>query len=338
MKIIIPMAGRGSRLRPQTLITPKPLITVAGKTILEQLINDVVELVNGPVNEMVFIIGPSLIFDKKIVSQLKRIAHKYNSKAIICRQLKALGTGHAVMCAKKHLKGKAFVIYPDTLVKFDKSFNEDSEAVIWTKKVKNPDIYGVVKLNSNKEIVDLVEHPKKFVSNLAVIGVYYFRKIELLKDKLNEASKSKKDNSKEFYINQGILGLIKSGKKIDVGCVSQWLDCGNVPKAINANKIMLNSKMNDTDNLASKKYQTENSKIIQPCQIGNDVIIVNSTIGPHVSVGSKTKIVDSKISNSIVRYNCVIKNADINNSMIGDNCVYDGLGKQINIGDFSQIT
>lgn len=335
MKIIIPMAGRGSRLRPQTLVVPKPLIPVAGKPILEQLINDVVQLINRPVSEMIFIIGPSIFFDKKITNQLKKIAEKYDSKAIICRQLKPLGTGHAVMCAQKHLKGKAFVIYPDTLVKFDKKFDEESESIIWTKKVDNPRIYGVVKLNSSKHIIDLVEHPKKFVSDLAVIGVYYFRNIELLKDKLDDASKLKKNKSKEFYINEGILGLIQIGCKIQVGSVSHWLDCGSVPKAIDANKAALD--FFNKNGFIKEKRKFENSKIIQPCIIGDDVVIKNSTIGPHVSVGAETKISDSKISDTIIRSNCVIKNADINHSMIGDNCIYDGLGKKINIGDFSEI-
>ena len=196
MKIIVPMAGRGSRLRPQTFVTPKPLIHIAGKSILEQLLSDVIQLIDEPVKEIIFIIGPPIIFDNSIIKLLNKLAEKFETKPIITRQLKPLGTGDAVLCAKEHMQGKAFVIYPDTLVRFKGKFNSLLDVIIWTKKVKNPKSYGVVKLDSRDQIVDLVEHPQKFVSDLAVIGIYYFKKIELLREQLELALKSQKNKSK----------------------------------------------------------------------------------------------------------------------------------------------
>ena len=134
MKIIVPMAGRGSRLRPQTFITPKPLIHVAGKSILEQLLSDVIQLIDEPVKEIIFIIGPPIIFDNSIINLLNKLAEKFETKSIITRQLKPLGTGDAVLCAKEHMQGKAFVIYPDTLVRFRGKFNSLLDVIIWTKK------------------------------------------------------------------------------------------------------------------------------------------------------------------------------------------------------------
>lgn len=332
------MAGRGSRLRPQTFITPKPLVNVAGKPILEQLLNDLMKLIEEPVQEIVFIIGPPIIFDNNIVNQLKKLAKKYKSKPTICRQLKPLGTGDAVLCAKDHLNGKAFVIYPDTLVRFNNKFDKSADVIIWTKKVKNPREYGVVKLDNRDQIVDLIEHPQKFVSDLAVIGIYYFKKIQILKDQLEKALELKKNTDREFYINVGILKLIEIGLKIKPCKVSAWLDCGNVKKAIEANNKMLSFHKNDNTKMISDKNKLINSKIIEPCYIGDNTIIENSTIGPFVSLGNDTRIIDSEIRNSIVQSNSEIINARIKNSMIGRFCKYNGKSNQINIGDYSELT
>ena len=332
------MAGRGSRLRPQTFITPKPLVNVAGKPILEQLLNDLMKLIEEPVQEIVFIIGPPIIFDNNIVNQLKKLAKKYKSKPTICRQLKPLGTGDAVLCAKDHLNGKAFVIYPDTLVRFNNKFDKSADVIIWTKKVKNPREYGVVKLDTRGQIVDLIEHPQKFVSDLAVIGIYYFKKIQILKDQLEKALELKKNSDREFYINDGILKLIEIGLKIKPCKVSAWLDCGNVNKAIEANNKMLSFHKNDNTKMISDKNKLINSKIIEPCYIGDNTIIENSTIGPFVSLGNDTRIIDSEIRNSIVQSNSEIINARIKNSMIGRFCKYNGKSNQINIGDYSELT
>lgn len=338
MKIIVPMAGRGSRLRPQTFITPKPLVNIAGKSILEQLLDDLVDLIDQPVQEIIFIIGSPIIFDQNIVFKLKRLAKKYKSKPTICRQLKPLGTGDAVLCAKNHLIGKAFVIYPDTLVRFNKKFDESSDVIIWTKKVKNPREYGVVKLDARDHVVDLIEHPQKFISDLAVIGVYYFKEIEVLKDQLEKALQLKKDNEGEFYINDGILRLIEIGLEVNSNKVSSWLDCGNVKKSIEANNKMLSFHKRDNVKLISEKKKLINSKIIEPCYIGDNVFIENSTIGPFVSIGNDTKILNTKISNSIIQSCSEITNANIKNSMIGSFCKYNGKPNQVNIGDYSELT
>jgi|TARA_B100000768_G_scaffold178648_1_gene194787 glucose-1-phosphate thymidylyltransferase len=337
MKIIIPMAGRGSRLRPQTLTTPKPLVSIAGTPILEQLVRDTVQLIDEAIDEIVFIIGDPLFFDKQVEEDLKALAKKYNAKALIYRQLNPLGTGHAIMCAKNSLKGRAIVIYPDTLIKVKEKFDKNSDVVIWTKQVDNPDSYGVVKLNSNNEIIDLVEKPLKFVSDLAVIGIYYFKEISQLRDKLEIFIANNKMNSGEYQINDGLLAMMKEGRKFSVGKVSDWLDCGNVKKCVIANKTMLTFLEEDGTQLISKKINLVNSKIIPPCSIAKGVTIKNSSVGPHVSIGLDSEILNSTISNSIIQSNSKIRNAKIKKSMIGNNCIYDGKGEEINIGDFSEL-
>jgi glucose-1-phosphate thymidylyltransferase len=337
MKLIIPMAGRGSRLKPHTLTTPKPLISIAGKTIVERLVNDAVKLVNEPVEEMAFIVGDPLFFGKTVIKELEKLAKSHNSKATIYRQLNPLGTGHAIMCAEESLKGKALVIYPDTLIRTNESFDKNADAVIWTKQVANPEAYGVVKLNKSEEITALIEKPSVFVSDLAVIGIYYFKEIAQLKEQLRIVIKNNKMHSGEFQINDGLLGMMADDKKFKVGKVSAWLDCGNVKSTITSNKEMLNFLKKDKEQLTSDLVNMINSKVIEPCYISSNVTLENSTIGPHVSINSGCKISNATVSNSIIGENTILSNADISNSMIGNNCKYDGRHSEINIGDFSEL-
>jgi len=337
MKLIIPMAGRGSRLRPHTFTTAKPLVKIAGKSILAQLIKDAVKLVNEPIEEMAFIVGDESFFGDQIIQELKLLAKNYNSKSTIYRQLNPLGTGHAIMCAEKSLSGKALVIYPDTLIKTNETFDKNADAVIWTKEVENPEAYGVVKLNSEGNVTALVEKPTEPVSNYAVIGLYYFKEISQLKRQLQKVIDENLMNSGEYQINDGLLKMMSDGKIFKVGKVSAWLDCGNVKSSINSNKEMLNFHSSDDLQLVSANAKLINSNIIEPVFIDDNVVIENSTVGPHVSIYKETKIFNSIIENSIIGQDTQVLNADFKNSMIGNNCKYDGNYKSINIGDFSEL-
>ena len=331
------MAGRGSRLRPHTLTVPKPLIKIAGKSILSQLVLDVSKLVEEPIEEMAFVLGDEKFFGDEIVFELKKLAKRYNAKASIYRQLSPLGTGHAIMCAEKSLKGKAMVIYPDALIKTNTSFNKNADAVILTKEVENPEAYGVVKLNTENSVMELVEKPKDKVSNLAVIGLYYFKDISQLKTQLQKVIEEKIIHSGEYQINDGLLKMMKNGQIFKVAKVSEWLDCGNVKSSINSNKKMLEFHHNDKNDLISKDVKLINSKIVHPVFIDKNITIENSTVGPYVSIHKNTKIINSEISNSIIGESTVVRNATISDSMIGNNCKYNGDYKSISIGDFSEL-
>ena len=337
MKLIIPMAGRGSRLRPHTLTTAKPLVKIAGKSILFQLVEDAVKLANEPIEEMAFIVGDKSFFGNKIISELKSLAFKFDAKATIYRQLEPLGTGHAIMCAADSLIGKAMVIYPDTLIRFSESFEKDADAVIWTKEVENPEAYGVVKLNSDGNIIDLVEKPKNNISNLAVIGMYYFKDASQLKKQLQTVINEKIIHSGEYQINDGLLKMINNGRVFKAGKVTEWLDCGNVKSSIFSNKKMLEFHHKDKKQLVSNDLKSIDSNIIEPVFIDKDVVIENSTVGPYVSLYRGATIKNSLVRNSIIGECSIVKNANIENSMIGNNCKYDGNYKSVNIGDFSEL-
>jgi len=195
----------------------------------------------------------------------------------------------------------------------------------------------VIKLNDKGNIIDLVEKPQSIISNLAVIGLYYFKEISQLKDQLQNVIDEKIIHSGEYQINDGLLKMIKDGRVFKAGKVSEWLDCGNVESSINSNKKMLDFHKIDKIPLVSSDVKLVNSKIIDPVYIDSGVVIENSTIGPHVSIYKDSTIINTSIQNSIVGSSSAISDANIIDSMIGNNCKYDGNYKSVNIGDYSEL-
>lgn len=335
MKIIVPMAGRGSRLRPHTLTIPKPLIPVAGKPIVHRLVEDIAGVLNQDIEEVAFIIHES--FGEKVEQDLIAIAEKLGAKGTIYYQNEALGTGHAIMCAKESLSGPAVIAYADTLIRADFELDPTADAVIWVKQIENPEAFGVVKLNDKNEIIELVEKPKKFVSDLAVIGIYYFKEIGILKQELQNVLDNNIQNGGEYQINDGIKNMMANGKIFKTGEVSEWMDCGNKNVTVETNSRMLGFLAADKVDLVSKTVKIENSTIIEPCFIGENVVLINATVGPNVSLGNGSHVVDSSIKNSLVQTNAHIKNANLDNAMIGNHASFDGNFTSISIGDYSVL-
>ena len=181
MKIIVPMAGRGSRLRPHTLTIPKPLIPVAGKPIVQRLVEDIVQVCGKEVDEIAFVIGD---FGKEVENNLLNIAESLGAKGSIYYQDEPLGTAHAILCAQESLVGNCVVAFADTLFKADFKLDSSKDGIIWVSQIDDPSAFGVVKLNDENEITDFVEKPNTFVSDLAIIGIYYFNDGAYLKREL----------------------------------------------------------------------------------------------------------------------------------------------------------
>ena len=213
MKIIVPMAGRGSRLRPHTLTVPKPLVPVAGIPIVHRLVRDIAKVLPEPVTEIAYVLGDPAFFGDKVVEALTELSNSLGAKTSIYRQDEPLGTGHAVMCAAPSLSGPAVVAYADTLIRADLNLDPDADSVIWVKKVERPEQFGVVQLDKTGAINALIEKPTEFVSDLAVIGIYYFKEIEVLKDALQSVLDERLTRSGEYQINDGILRMMQNGKR-----------------------------------------------------------------------------------------------------------------------------
>ena len=330
------MAGRGSRLRPHSLTVPKPLIPVAGQPIVHRLVKDIVKVLKQPIEEIAFVLGDPAWFGDDVVTSLVDLATSLGAKASIYRQDQPLGTGHAIMCAKPSLSGPAVIAYADTLIRAEFDLDSTADSVIWTKQVDNPEAYGVVKLNEKQEIIELVEKPETFVSDQAVIGIYYFKDVAVLKGKLQEILDENIMNGGEYQINDGIKRMMSEGKIFKTGTVDEWMDCGNKAITIETNQRMLGFlKADGVEQLVAASAKLENSKIIEPCFIGENVVLKNTTIGPFVSVGNGTVIENSIIENSLIQTNSEITNAKLNNAMIGNNVKFNGEFTSISIGDYS---
>lgn len=332
MNIIIPMAGMGKRMRPHTLTTAKPLIPIAGKPIVQRLVEDIIATSNEKVEEIAFIIGPS--FGKEVEDHLCKVAETLGAKGKICYQEQPLGTAHAILCAADSLKGNVFIAFADTLFKATFSIDADKDAIVWTQKVADPSAFGVVKLNGSNEIEAFVEKPKDFVSDLAIIGVYYFKDGEGLKAQLQRLIDENIIHKDEYQLTDAMDHMLNNGIKFYTDQVQEWLDCGNKDATIYTNQRILEIK-NGNEKLVADSAKLENSVVIAPCFIGENVVIRNSVVGPHVSLEAGVTVEDSRIVNTIVQRDSIVKNAQVENSLLGKNVTYVEKPRELSLGDFS---
>jgi glucose-1-phosphate thymidylyltransferase len=332
MKIIVPMAGRGSRLRPHTLTIPKPLVPVAGKPIVQRLVEDITKVCGETVDEIAFIIGD---FGEQVEKDLVTVAEGLGAKGSIYYQEEALGTAHAILCAKDSLEGNVVVAFADTLFRADFTLDSAAEGIIWVSQIDDPSAFGVVKLNDNNIITDFVEKPKEFVSDLAIIGIYYFKDGSYLKNELQYLIDNNITDKGEFQLTDALENMKKKGTKFAPGKVNEWLDCGNYKATVYTNQRVL--EFIKDEEIVSNSLKNENSVIIAPCFIGENVEIKNSIIGPHVSVGDNTVIKNSIVSNSIIQTNTFIRSINFKNSMVGNHANIKGKVNEYSVGDYNEI-
>jgi len=331
------MAGRGSRLRPHTLTVPKPLIPVAGKPIVHRLVTDIAKVLGEPIEEVAFILGDPAFFGDDVVESLMALADELGAKGSIYRQDQPLGTGHAIMSAKESLSGPAVIAYADTLIRADFDLDKSADSVIWVKQVERPEAYGVVQLNDDHQIVELVEKPQEYVSDLAVIGIYYFKDVGVLKNELQHVLDHDITHGGEYQINDGIKRMMEKGMKFVPGKVDEWMDCGNKNVTVETNQRMLAFLEKEGENMIADSVTQENANIVEPCFIGENVVLKNTTIGPYVSVGANTVVENSTIKNSLIQSHSRITNANLDNAMIGNHVIYNGNFETISIGDYSVL-
>jgi glucose-1-phosphate thymidylyltransferase len=333
MRIIVPMAGMGKRMRPHTLTVPKPLIPIAGKPIVQRLVEDIAKVAGEPVEEVAFIIGR---FGKEVEKKLMEIAASVGAKGTIYYQDQALGTAHAIYCAEPSLHGNIVVAFADTLFKADFKMDTSKDGVIWVQKVEDPRPFGVVKYNDQNIITDFVEKPETFVSDLAIIGIYYFKDGAQLKSEIKYLLDNDIKDKGEFQITNALENMKSKGVKFEPGQISEWLDCGNKDSTVATNNRYLEYIQNE--NLVSSSAKIKDSIIIPPVYIGDNVVIENSVVGPHVSIGNGTVVSNSIIKKSIVQENSKISNANLANSMVGNNATLQGRPADLSVGDFNVIS
>jgi glucose-1-phosphate thymidylyltransferase len=327
------MAGMGKRLRPHTLTTPKPLIEVAGKSIVRRLCEDINQVVGEQIEEIGFIIGD---FGKEVEERLLQIAEQLGAKGKIYYQNEPLGTAHAVWCARESLKGKVTVAFADTLFDAGFAMNTEEDGIIWTHKVEDPSAFGVVRKNDDGTINGFVEKPKEFVSNEAIIGIYYFKSGENLLSELQYLIDNNITKSGEYQLTDALQNMLDKGLKFKTNDVKEWLDCGNPAATINTNQRVLELK-SGKEQLVSRDVKSNNSVIIPPVYIGKGVSISNSVIGPYVSIAEGCEINDCRIENTMIGKQCILSKSVIAESMIGNNVNIKSNIQRLSIGDYSVV-
>ena len=325
------MAGMGKRMRPHTLTVPKPLIPIAGKTIVRRLVEDISDLCDEGIDEIAFVVGR---FGQEVEDNLLAIADSLGARGKICYQDEALGTAHAILCATDTLQGPTIVAFADTLFRADFRLNAEADGVLWVKQIANPQQFGVVVTDPEGNITEFVEKPEEFVSDLAMIGIYYFKQGEVLRKECQWLIDNNVIKSGEYQLPDALRNMTNKGMRFEPGEVSDWMDCGNKNATVETNGRIL-GYIAEKEELVANNAQLENAIIIAPCYIGKGAVIRNSVIGPRVSVGAGTVIENSRISDSIVQTNSEIHNAVLDNSMVGHFAHFEGQKLKLSISDYS---
>ena len=333
MNLIIPMAGRGSRLRPHTLTVPKPLLKIAGKPIVQRLAEDLTASLAEPVDHIAFVIGD---FGPGVVDELMGIASSLGATGHVVTQDQPLGTAHAILCAADLLEGPTMVAFADTLFKADFDFDTGADGIIWAQRVEDPSAFGVLKVDDAGVITDFVEKPTEFVSDLAIVGIYYVRDGAALRRELEHLIEHDIKDKGEYQLTNALEALKAKGTKFRPGEVEEWLDCGNKAAVVHTHRRILTLKA-DTETLVDPTAELVDAVLVPPCYLGPGARVHNSVVGPHVSIGAGSVVVDSVVRNSIVQERSTVRRANLADSMLGSHATYVGVPADISAGDYSEI-
>lgn len=334
MNLIIPMAGRGSRLRPHTLTVPKPMVPVAGKPIAQRLVEDLSSGQDQPFENIAFVLGD---FGEEVEKKLLQVAEDLGSKGHIFYQNEPLGTAHAIDCARDYLEGPVIIAFGDTLFEANMDIDPDTDGIIWAKRVEDPSAYGVLELDDDGFISGFVEKPEEFVSDLAITGIYYLKEGEKLRDEIQYLLDNDIKEKGEYQLTNALENMKQKGAQFRAGIINEWLDLGNKSNFVYSNQRVLELKK-DSEELISSSAKIDNSIVIPPCFIGENTRIVNSVVGPHVSIGENSSVDNSILQNTVIQNDSEIIRALLKDSMIGNQVSYTGKMKNLSIGDFSEVT
>jgi glucose-1-phosphate thymidylyltransferase len=332
MNIIIPMAGMGKRMRPHTITTPKPLVPIAGKPMVHRIVEDIANTTDQNIDEIAFII--SRAFGAEAEQSLKDVAAKFGAVGKIFYQDTPLGTAHAILCAQECLKGNVFIAFADTLFKATFHLDNTKDAIIWTQKIDDPSAFGVVKLNEEGIVTEFIEKPKDFVSDLAIIGVYYFKDGENLRSELQYLLDNDIKIKGEYQITDAMENMKQKGLKFYTGQVEEWLDCGNKDATLYTLERVLAIKQG-TENMRAASAVITNSVIIEPCFIGENAQLNNAVVGPYVAVEAHATIDNAIVSQSIIGTHSSVKNSVIKNSLLGNHVDCTSKADELSLGDYS---
>jgi glucose-1-phosphate thymidylyltransferase len=325
MKVIIPLAGKGTRLRPHTHITPKPMLKVAGKPVMQYILEDLRRL--GNVEQIVYITGHL----KEKVEEYARSTFS-DIPGVFIEQEVQDGTAGAVALARQYVDQPVLIIFVDTIFDADLSVTKtiDADGIIWVKEVEDYQRFGVVVTDADGNMTKIVEKPKTPISKRANIGLYYIRNWKLLYEGIDYVLKQPK-NQGEYYLTDAFQYMIDKGAKIRVIDVEGWYDAGKIDTLLETNRVMLEKGH------ARKPQVTDGSTIIDPVYIEDDVVLKGAKIGPNVSIGRGSVIEKSELRDTLVGSNTKIVGSVIENSLIGDSALVEGVRGELTLSDHSEV-
>ncbi len=325
MKVIIPLAGKGTRLRPHTHVTPKPMLKVAGRPVMSYVMDDVMAL--GSLEQVIYITGHL----KEKVEAYTRAT--YDVPSVFIEQKVQDGTAGAVALARAHVDQPVLIIFVDTIFDADLEITKttDADGIIWTKEVEDYQRFGVVVTDADGFMTKIVEKPKEPISKRANIGLYYIRNWKLLYEGIDHVLKTA-PNKGEWYLTDAFQYMIDKGARIKVVDVEGWYDAGQLETLLDTNRVMLEKgRARKPANLGAS------ATIVEPVYIEDGCSISNSTVGPNVSLGAGSVVRDSSITNAVIGEKSTILSSTLHHAFIGDGCTVQGVNGSLSVGDHSEI-
>ena len=321
MQIILPVAGFGSRLRPQTWSRPKPLVTVAGKTLIDHVLDRLVVL--NP-ERVIFITG---YLGDQIAEHIEQ---NYEFEAVFVEQEEMLGQSHAILQARDVVSGPALVLFPDMIFEADleAALSSTSDGILWVKPVDDPSRFGVVVLEGDR-VVTLVEKPDEPISNLAVMGIYYFKDAGRLIETIDRQVASDVITKGEYFLADAIQMMIDDGAIFTTGEATVWQDAGTTEALLDTNRYLLDG--------AESSPASELSLVIPPSFVDPSATIEGSVVGPHASIGPEAVIRDSIVRDSIVDAAVSLEDVNLERSIVGRGATVRGRPLSVNIGETSSV-
>jgi len=326
------MAGRATHLHPHTLSTVKSLIKIVGKSVVYRTIENLTKLTDEPIEEIAFIIKEP---NETVETNLRSIADEFKASCKIYFQGQPKGSGHAVLCARESLKGSVLIAFTNRLFDVKDSFNRVEDAIVWVKKVEKPQLHDIVKINESQLITGFHHKPQKYISEHALIGVYYFKKAEDLLQALTFLEESETKTSDEYQLISALIRMRALGTSFVPAFADNWFELANKQGVIKTSQKYL-EKM-DAYELISEEASIIHSIIIKPSFIGKGTYIENSVIGPYACIEEGTSVYNSVVQDSVIGEDCNLDRVNMVNSLIGNYVKIHGSPSTLDVGSYNKI-
>lgn len=331
MKLIVPMAGRGTRVRPHSHVTPKPLLSVKGQSIVERIVDTFSRVLPEVPDEGVFVLGAD--FGSDIREQLTHICEERGMTSHFPVQEEALGTAHAVGCAEEHLEGEGVVVFADTLFELTEEVElGEADVVTFVREVDDPSRFGVA-VRDGDEVTELVEKPDEPISNEALIGIYFIRELADLKTEIDYLIENDlRGKGGEYQLTDALDRRLQKGDVFTTASVDAWMDCGTIPALLETTGRILERESEDLH-----QGTVTDSVIRDPVYVGPNATVSNAVVGPHVSIEEGATVKNAVVRDSIVFAEGQVEDAVLTDSIVGREAVAKGQIQSLNVGDHSTV-